>query len=149
MALFNWKESYSVGNTAIDNQHKKLIGYINDFYDSIKSKTNNELISKLIKDMKEYTVFHFKYEEKHLERLGYSELPEHKLKHADFINKVTDFETRLLSNKIILSFEITSFLKDWLKHHILEEDMAYSHLFKTGIKPANEVLSNKRILELI
>ena len=130
MALFTWKDSYTVGNTAIDNQHKKLIGYINSFYDNIKIKSNTELISGLISEMKEYTIFHFNYEEKYLEENGYIELPEHKIKHAQFIEKVSDFEARLLSKKIILSFEITSFLKDWLKHHILEEDMAYFHFIK-------------------
>ena len=149
MALFTWKDSYTVGNNAIDNQHKKLIGYINSFYDNIKIKSNSELISNLISEMKEYTVFHFNYEEKYLEKHGYTDLPEHKEKHIEFIDKVTDFETRLNSKKIILSYEITSFLKEWLKQHILEEDMEYYHFIKKNSKIIPAENKNKRIMSFV
>jgi hemerythrin len=137
MAIFEWKDNYSVGSVTIDNQHKKLIGFINEFYDNLNTKSNDELISSLIKEMKEYTVFHFRYEESYLEKLGYEELPEHKQEHIDFIKKVSDFESRFNSKKVILSYEITRFLKEWLKHHILVEDMKYSKLIKK-----NEVVRN-------
>jgi len=132
MALFEWKDSYSVGSIPIDNQHKKLIGYINEFYNNLKFKSNDDLISGLIKEMKEYTLFHFSYEESYLEKFGYKDLPEHKEEHKAFIEKVSDFENRFNSKKVILSYEITKFLKDWLKHHILVEDMKYSHIFKNN-----------------
>ena len=142
MALFEWKDNYSVGSKSIDNQHKKLIQFINEFYDNITIKSNTELISALIKEMKEYTVFHFNYEEVYLEKLGFPEMEEHKQEHIKFIKKVNDFEARFNSKKIILSYEITSFLKNWLKHHILIEDMKYSHCIKEN-KSNGSTLLNK------
>ncbi len=147
MALFEWKDNYSVGSKSIDNQHKKLIQFINEFYENITIKSNKELISALIKEMKEYTVFHFNYEEVYLEKLGFKEMEEHKLEHVKFIEKVNNFEARFNSKKIILSYEITSFLKNWLKHHILIEDMKYSHCIKE-YKSNGSTLSNKSLITI-
>ncbi len=125
MALINWKDSYNLNIKEIDQQHQKLAEMINDFYDQITQKSNKELISDLIYKMKDYTKVHFATEEKLLHESNYNDLLEHKIKHQAFIDKVSDLETRFNSGKMILSFEITNFLKDWLITHIQEEDKAY------------------------
>jgi len=35
MAFINWNDELSVGVSSIDEEHKKLIGLINDFYRDI------------------------------------------------------------------------------------------------------------------
>ncbi len=125
MALINWNDSYNLNIKEIDQQHQKLATMINDFYDQITQKSNKELISDLIHKMKEYTKIHFATEEKLLHESNYNDLLEHKIKHQAFIDKVSDLETRFDSGKMILSFEITNFLKDWLITHIQKEDKAY------------------------
>jgi len=48
---------------------------------------------------------------------------------------VKDFEEKFNNGTLILSFEITSFLKEWLKHHILVEDKKYTTFFiEKGVK---------------
>ncbi len=125
MALINWNDSYNLNIEEIDQQHQKLAAMINDFYDQITQKSNKDLISDLIHKMKEYTKIHFATEEKLLHESNYNDLLEHKIKHQAFIDKVSDLETRFNSGKMILSFEITNFLKDWLITHIQKEDKAY------------------------
>ncbi len=125
MALIEWNDSYNLNIEVIDEQHKKLAKMINDFYDEITQKSNNDLISELIHKMKDYTKVHFKTEEELLHQSNYSELIEHKIKHQAFIDKVTDLEKRFNEGKMVLSFEITNFLKDWLISHIQKEDKAY------------------------
>ncbi len=125
MALINWTDSYNLNIKEIDQQHQKLAEMINDFYEQITQKSNKELISDLIHKMKEYAKVHFATEEKLLHQSNYKDLMEHKIKHQAFIDKVSDLETRYDSGKMILSFEITNFLKDWLITHIQKEDKAY------------------------
>lgn len=135
MAFINWNENLSVKINSIDNQHKKLIGMINDFYDNIKNRSNNENISKLISGMKEYTQMHFNNEERYMKKFSYPDYEVHKKEHDLFISKVTAVEEKLNSGKIIVSFEITSFLKDWIKNHIQGTDKKYSDFFiKNGVQ---------------
>ncbi|MCK5168846.1 MAG: hemerythrin family protein [Bacteroidales bacterium] len=135
MAFINWDDSLSIKIDSIDEQHKKLIGMINDFYDSIQNRSNNELISQLISSMKNYTIEHFNFEERLFEKYNYSHSKEHNQEHELFIKKVKELEQKLNSGTIILSFEITSFLKDWLKKHILVSDIKYAgFLIDKGVR---------------
>ncbi|MBK8806281.1 MAG: hemerythrin family protein [Bacteroidales bacterium] len=135
MALFEWSNDLSVKIDTIDCQHQKLIGMISEFYEMIKNKSANDLVSKLIKNMKEYTVIHFSHEEKYFEQYNYIHKDEHIKEHKLFVEKVKDLETRYNAGKVILSFEITNFLKTWLTNHIQVTDKKYSDfLISKGAK---------------
>ena len=135
MVLIKWNEKLSVKINSIDDQHKILINMINEFYEMIGDKSNDELISALIKKMKEYTVVHFSYEEKLFKQYSYSDTEAHKKEHDEFVNKVVDLEKRFNDGQMILSFEITNFLKDWLIKHIQGTDMKYTKfLIEKGVK---------------
>jgi len=135
MAFMNWNESLSVRIDSIDDQHKKLIDLINDFYDNIQRRSNSENISELIRGMKSYTQLHFATEERYMQRLDYPNYAIHKSEHDNFMDKVTALEEKFNSGKIIISFEITGFLKDWVRNHIQVVDKQYSDfLIKNGIE---------------
>jgi hemerythrin len=135
MPLFTWKDSLSVKIESIDKEHKNLINMLNEFYENIISKTNQENISELISKMKDYTIFHFTNEERLLREHNYPKFNEHKKEHEKFIEKVSDMEKRFKEGKLILSLEVTSFLKDWLQNHIMVTDKQYSDfLERKGIK---------------
>jgi len=132
MAAITWSESLSVKIESIDDQHKKLIEMINDFYENISKRTNNENIIVLIDGMKKYTIEHFSYEERYMKQFGYPEYEQHKQEHDNFIARVTVLEEKFKKGTIILSYEITSFLKDWIKYHIQNSDMKYTSFFKNN-----------------
>ncbi len=135
MAAITWTESLSVKIESIDDQHKKLIDMINDFYENISKKNNDENILKLISGMKSYTVMHFNKEEFLMKQYNYPHLEEHKKEHGEFISKVNALEEKVKKGTIIVSFEITNFLKDWLKNHIQHTDKQYTEFFlKHGVK---------------
>lgn len=135
MAAITWTESLSVKIDSIDDQHKKLIDMINDFYDSINKRTNNENILWLISGMKSYTVMHFDKEEILMKQFQYPYFEEHKKEHEDFIANVNALEEKIKKETLIISFEITNFLKDWLKNHIQHTDKRYTQFFlQHGLK---------------
>jgi len=129
MALFVWNEKLSVNIKSIDEQHKKLIDMINDFYDNIAKRPNSENMSKLLGSMKDYIQVHFKYEENYMKQYGYEFYESHKSEHDFFVSKVAEVEERLNKGKMVLSLEITIFLKDWLIKHIQIADKKYSEYF--------------------
>lgn len=135
MSLIEWNDSLSVNIETIDEQHKVLVDMINNFYTHIVDKSNKELMADLIAKMKDYTVYHFSYEEKLLEENGYKESERHKEEHQVFIDKVEDLEKRYNQGQIVLSLEVTNFLKNWLTNHIKGTDMEYSeYLVEKGVK---------------
>ncbi len=134
MSTFIWNDSLSVKIKSIDNQHKKLIDMINDFYENIKNRSSDDSVHALIDNMKKYTVMHFNHEEKYMKDLHYPDYLNHKKEHDLFIEKVKSVEEKLKNVKIILSFEITDFLKDWVKNHIQGSDQKYTEFFlKHGV----------------
>ncbi len=135
MALIEVNGSLQTKIASIDNEHIMLIGMINDFYENIKKKTNKELISGLLKKMRNYAEFHFATEEKYFRQFNYHDYESHKKEHDSFVEKVAELESKFNEGKVILSYEITSFLRDWLVNHIKGTDMKYvEFLVAQGVK---------------
>jgi hemerythrin len=67
---------------------------------------------------------HFREEESLLKEAGYSELPTQEREHKAFLDQAVAFSKKDLSDSRIGS-EIIMYLRSWLLHHILEEDMKY------------------------
>jgi len=129
MAAITWNKSMSVKINSIDEQHIVLIDMINDFYENISNRSNNENISRLISGMKKYTIMHFSMEEKYMQQFKYPFYETHKKEHDEFIAKVNALEEKFNSGTLIISFEITSFIKDWITKHIQHTDIQYSDFF--------------------
>ncbi len=135
MSAINWNDSLSVKINSIDLQHKKLIDLINGFYDHINQGSQKVKMLELIKSLKDYTVFHFSTEEKYMKQYNYPEFSNHKKEHEIFIKKVHDFEDRYMNGKLILTIEITNFIKDWVTNHIMNTDKKYSEfLVRNGVR---------------
>jgi hemerythrin-like metal-binding protein len=135
MAYFNWTDDLSVNIPSIDDQHKKLINMINDFYDSFKSGQSSEKLMELVAGLKEYTSYHFSTEEELLTKHGYPDYDTHKEQHISFVEKVNDVQQRIESGKMVVSVEVTNFLKDWLENHIKKTDREYSSfLVEKGVQ---------------
>jgi len=126
MSKINWDDNMSVGIKAIDTQHKILIEAINSFYDAIGSSSSKDLVSSLLKKMKDYTLIHFNSEEQLLKKHGYQELDSHKSEHRNFITKVDDLEKRIKEGRLVVSIELTTFIKTWLTSHIMVIDKKYT-----------------------
>lgn len=131
MTLIKWTDDLNLNIKNIDDQHRKLVSMINEFYMHLQQKSNKELISKLIRDMKNYTIVHFSDEEKLFDQYGFQESIAHKKEHQDFVDKVNDLEYRFNNGKLVLSIEITNFLKCWLTEHIKGTDAGYVHLLQS------------------
>lgn len=127
--MFEWKEAYSLGNGAIDDQHKRLFELGAQIHDLLKKKRSEDKyddLMVLIKELSDYTVYHFEFEEGMLEAGGYPNLDIHQQEHARFINKLEEMSTQDLDafqNKV--AFEMLGFVANWIERHILDTDFKY------------------------
>lgn len=92
MPLIVWNEGLSVGIYDMDEQHKKWIGIINELDDALLNKRSIEILTKIVKEMEDYTHLHFKEEERLMEGLNYPDLASHKVIHENFKNMVQDIK---------------------------------------------------------
>ncbi|MBN1469316.1 MAG: bacteriohemerythrin [Fusobacteriaceae bacterium] len=123
-----WKDSYSVNVKSIDEQHKKLVSIINELNNAMLYEKGRSVIGKVLKDLVDYTVSHFDYEEKLMEKNGYSDLENHKKIHKDLLKTVGKFYDEFSSGEVEMSKDIMDFLKTWLSEHILGSDKKYSEI---------------------
>jgi hemerythrin len=131
MEIIKWDDSFSVGVREIDEQHKKLVQMINDFYGQLQAKKPQEALQELLNAMAQYTVTHFSTEERFFRLYKYPDTEAHKLEHSGFVEKVKEVQARLKEGKMVLSFEITTFIKQWLCNHILQSDKKYGPFFNS------------------
>ena len=125
MALLAWSSKYSVGVQSMDNQHTVLFTILNDLHSAMMNgqaqKVTGELLQKLLK----YTREHFAAEEAVMAAAAYPGLAQHRVKHRDLIKQVNEFAARYQRGETNINLTLLNFLRDWLTHHIQNEDKQY------------------------
>jgi len=117
--FFKWDDSYSVGLQLIDEQHKNLINLINKLYDAFIKKEHQDIITEIVQELEDYTKYHFNAEEAIFTKSDIKIKSNHLKEHKEFISKVNEFKEKVNKNKGALTYELMSFLRNWLKNHIL------------------------------
>lgn len=128
MAFLRWSQAMSVGVSRLDRDHKVLIGLINrlDEASSDSSEGSLRLMSQAFEVLVAYTVFHFAREEAVMAACGYPALGQHHEDHVALTNEVRDLQQRFQEDmRSVAAPDMLHFLKGWLNHHILLQDMAY------------------------
>ena len=130
-----WDSSLSVNISQIDDQHKKLVGMINELHRAMKLKQGNSIIGSILDRLANYTVSHFGIEEKLFAQYGYPEEKAHVAIHQKLVAQVVDIQKKFKAGEVMVSMELMSFLKDWLVNHIKGTDKKYSSFLRGhGVK---------------
>jgi len=128
--FFKWEEVYNTNITSIDTQHKVIIKILNELYDVVLVNKQENKLSDILNELVQYTIYHFREEEKLFDKYGFTEEKEHRAEHQDFIEKVKEFGKTLEKEEGFLVFDLIEFLKDWLIDHIMITDQKYVVFFK-------------------
>ena len=135
MAFIEWKNTYSVGIEKIDNQHKELVGHLNDLYEALKVGKGKDVLDSVLDGLVDYTKAHFSTEESLMKLYKYPGYDEHKHKHQKMTERVLQFKEKFNSGELSNPLQITTFLRDWLNKHIMETDKGYGpYLNAKGVK---------------
>jgi hemerythrin len=134
MALIKWDQSYSVKVKNCDDDHKKLFDMINTLHEAMRVGHGAEKVGPIVKELAEYTKFHFGREEALFQKTNYPDLVAHRAQHQVFIKRVADFQKELAAGTSSQSVAVSIFLNDWLIQHIKKSDQKYSaHMNANGI----------------
>ncbi len=122
MSGFVWTEAMSVGVPALDADHRCLVRIINLLHDAEGNDTRR-VIDMVMEALNRYARFHFAREEQVMVACGFPALGVHRAEHAGFSRMLAAIPQRHHGEKA--AQELRDYLKDWLLHHILIQDMAY------------------------
>lgn len=85
-----WVPDYNTGIDVIDDQHKRILDYINE----IDANTERARIKQILDNIIDYTQSHFTFEESLQEEAGYKYRVPHKRVHDLFIKKIESYRDR-------------------------------------------------------
>jgi hemerythrin len=128
--MFTWKDEYETGVPIIDEQHKHLFEIGNNAYELLNNTLTIDKYDKIIhviEELRDYAVFHFKYEEEYMLSINYKKFLSHKVEHDEFIKRVDEVDLTLIDesqNEYILS--LLQFVYKWISEHILVKDLCYT-----------------------
>lgn len=124
-----WNDSYSVGIDKIDEQHKKILELLKQVLDDIQNN-KFENLKNIIKELVEYSNYHFKTEEDLFDKYDYENKEAHIEKHQEFRAHVMNIAQSYENNELSTSYELHTFLEDWFVDHINGTDKKYVELLK-------------------
>lgn len=127
--MITWDETFSVGVKELDEQHQKLFDIINRLGNSIDAPSNTEKISDIIKELLDYSVYHFQTEENYFEKFDYEYKEGHIKSHDIYKEKINHFIDGFRDKNGYLSFEIVDFLTNWWVGHVNGQDKLYIKCF--------------------
>ncbi|MDR3177592.1 MAG: bacteriohemerythrin [Campylobacteraceae bacterium] len=128
MAYWDWDRSYELGIDIIDKQHQRIVQYINDLQNTLKTR-DREKIADTIANIADYTVSHFAHEELLMEKAGCASLEIHKKIHESFMQTVERYQNSFKQGYDIAG-QLMAELQIWLTYHILNEDKSYAQSIK-------------------
>lgn len=122
--MLQWSDALSVGVRELDDQHCVFVGLVNALSALSRCRADSRDLRELFADVVSYAEVHFVEEEALMERAGYPLLAEHKDKHAAAAVRIHDLLARDADEVELYRF-LSTFLRRWLEHHIMVEDMAF------------------------
>ncbi len=134
-----WSDSLRVGVDAIDKDHQTLISLTNKISSGNCDGTD---LNDIIKELIEYTQYHFRREEVIMEVCGYPKLKEHRAYHQKFVAEVNDLARDWRKNKSPeLHQRLSYFLRDWWVGHIMKVDTEIEEYTKGKKKEIRKALT--------
>ncbi len=125
MPFIDWTEELSTKVRTFDDQHKRLIGLVNDLHESMAQGKGKDVMEKTLLGLVDYTKTHFAAEEEMMTRHKYLAYLSHKAEHDKLTKQATDLLAKLHAGEPVMSVHVMRFLKDWLEQHIMKIDKQY------------------------
>jgi hemerythrin-like metal-binding protein len=132
--FIEWNETLEIGIKEIDNEHKSIISKFEELYQKMREGKGHQFYRELITFLDDYVNTHLAHEETYQKEIDYINYEAHKEKHDEFrhiLEELKEEELDDITNAELI--RINLLMKDWLVHHILEEDMKIGQFVKGNL----------------
>lgn len=120
--FFPWMPEFETNVSEIDQQHRYLVGLVNDFQRAVKGGGPRESLSDVFTFLVGYVEVHFAAEERIMAASSHPERTTHEMEHAALRSEVCTLSERCRSGEEIPDEKVAVFLRDWLTRHIQGAD---------------------------
>jgi len=139
MSCFQWSKEMSVGVAALDSDHKCLIRIIDLLHDIRDHEDSQRMIETVLDTLLLYGRHHFAREERVMAACRFPGRAFHHSEHQGFAKRIQGLRKRFKGKgDPKMASELLDYLSDWLRHHILIQDMAFKP-FVVGKPQAEDV----------
>lgn len=127
MPLVVWNDHLSVGNAFIDNDHRHLIGVMNNLHAVMGAGAGPDALGTVLNDLVRHTREHFQREEDLMREMDYAGLAGHRDAHHKLIRELLQMQKSFIAGETkltadLLQFLFEQFLFEWLFDHIAKDD---------------------------
>jgi hemerythrin-like metal-binding protein len=117
MMMPRWNDSYLLGKTSIDEQHKGLV----ECASNVVGARTRDVQVRYVHDLQELTAAHFAHEQALMRALDYSEMEEHVHEHQLLLSELHAVAKALATGSLSQE-ELSSFFSEWLIVHCIGSD---------------------------
>ncbi len=123
--MIKWEEKFATGVPDLDEQHKKIFSFLNDFENMVKQHKTAASIKKAIDFLEHYAKIHFNFEEISMTKYHCLERMKNKDDHQVFLDTVTKYRARFAKEGYTegLLRELHRWIEKWITEHICTVDV--------------------------
>lgn len=128
--MYEWRTEYALGIDEIDEQHQRLIEIANRVYAVLHDQWRLDKFNQILEvldELKNYTVYHFTFEEAYMEKIGYKKRFSHAMEHNAFVEKLKTADLREIDDEQEKYLnDLLDFIAGWIVNHIMTTDKLYT-----------------------
>jgi hemerythrin-like metal-binding protein len=137
----------SVGVPALDSDHRCLVRIINLLREVDHGAEARSTIETVLETLTIYARYHFAREERLMEKCGFPASQFHRAEHEDFADYIHGLRVRSAGRATPhLARELFDYLTQWLRHHILIQDMAFKPYVRGFLDAANDAAEPQTLI---
>ena len=127
MALLEWRPEFSVGDPAVDHEHRELIDLVNSTAGAIETGRAQTEIDQAFGDLLRGISAHFAHEEHQMRAAGYDQINVHKEDHERLIDALRDIMDAGAQEPERSATRLVEVLGDWFTGHFSSHDARLHH----------------------
>ena len=121
MAPIEWKPEYSVGDPAVDHEHRELVELVNTAAAAILDGRPDADGNSCLGDLMRAISAHFAHEERQMRRAAYDAFAPHKADHERLLDSLRDIMDGVQDTPSTAD-HLTSVLEAWFTKHFRTHD---------------------------
>ena len=127
----HWNNSFKIGITEIDAQHRELFSRLEKLENDLKKGKGSEIVISTFHFLDDYVRRHFRAEEELQELYHYPHREMHAVEHATFKRRLKQLEERLATEdpSETLAAQTNALLTQWLITHVTSLDKELAGYF--------------------
>lgn len=117
-----WRDAFSVGDPAVDHEHRELIELVNAAARGLRAGAPPAEVEAAFGDLLRAISGHFAHEEKQMRRADYPAFAEHKADHERLLDELRDIMDDSTAAPEAVDARLVSALEAWFQNHFATHD---------------------------